>query len=86
MAKRKKNNAGKMSIADMRQLINKSAGMNVAHNLEEANPTLVHSIERQMKQIANHATIHNYLYASYLYKIIPQVIEVLMNQVRFFLE
>ena len=41
MAKRKKNNAGKMSIADMRQLINKSAGMNVAHNLEEANPTEV---------------------------------------------
>ena len=41
MAKRKKNNAGKMSIADMRQLINKSAGMNVAHNLEEDNPTEV---------------------------------------------
>ena len=41
MAKRKKNTAGKMSIADMRQLINKSAGMNVAHNLEEDNPTEV---------------------------------------------
>jgi len=41
MAKRKKNTAGKMSIDAMRQMINKTAGMSVAHNLEEDNPTEV---------------------------------------------
>jgi len=41
MAKRKKNSAGKLSIDAMRQMINKSAGMNVAHNLQEDNPTEV---------------------------------------------
>ena len=40
MAKTKKK-IGKISIADMRKLINKKAGMNVAHNLNEDNPTLV---------------------------------------------
>ena len=39
MAKSKK--AGKLSIADMRKLINKKAGMNVAHNLNEDSPTIV---------------------------------------------
>ena len=39
MAKRKKSTAGKMSIDDMRQMINKAAGMDVAHNLEKENPT-----------------------------------------------
>jgi len=39
MAKRKKSTAGKLSIDAMRQMINKSAGMDVAHNLEEDNPT-----------------------------------------------
>ena len=39
MAKNKK--AGKLSIADMRKLINKKAGMNVAHNLNEDSPTIV---------------------------------------------
>jgi recombination protein RecA len=33
--------AGKLSMADMRKLINKRAGMTVAHNLNEANPTEV---------------------------------------------
>tara|TARA_R110000824_G_scaffold40985_2_gene122336 strand:+ start:1856 stop:2992 length:1137 start_codon:yes stop_codon:yes gene_type:complete len=33
--------AGKLSIADMRALINKKAGINVAHNLSEDNPTAV---------------------------------------------
>ena len=32
---------GKLSMADMRKLINKKAGMNVAHNLKEENPTEV---------------------------------------------
>jgi len=41
MAKRKKSTAGKMSIDAMRQMINKTAGMNVAHNLQEENPTEV---------------------------------------------
>ena len=43
MAKRKKSTAaaGKMSIDAMRQMINKTAGMNVAHSLEEDNPTEV---------------------------------------------
>jgi recombination protein RecA len=39
MAKNKK--AGKLSIADMRKLINKKAGINVAHNLNEGSPTIV---------------------------------------------
>tara|TARA_Y100001973_G_C5186104_1_gene327922 strand:+ start:375 stop:1478 length:1104 start_codon:yes stop_codon:yes gene_type:complete len=39
MAKNKK--AGKLSIADMRKLINKKAGINVAHNLNEDSPTIV---------------------------------------------
>ena len=40
MAKRKKKStAGNMSIDDMRKMINGQAGMNVAHNLEEDNPT-----------------------------------------------
>jgi len=33
--------AGKLSMADMRKLINKRAGMTVAHNLNEENPTQV---------------------------------------------
>ena len=33
--------AGKLSMADMRKLINKRAGMTVAHNLNEENPTEV---------------------------------------------
>ena len=36
-----KTKAGKLSIADMRALINKKAGLNVAHNLAEDNPTEV---------------------------------------------
>jgi recombination protein RecA len=36
-----KTKAGKLSIADMRALINKKAGLNVAHNLSEDNPTAV---------------------------------------------
>ena len=38
---RKKTKAGKLSLDDMRSLINKKAGMNVAHNLQDANPTEV---------------------------------------------
>jgi recombination protein RecA len=38
MAKKK---VGKLSIADMRKLINKKAGINVAHNLNEDSPTIV---------------------------------------------
>jgi len=41
MAKRKKSGAGKMSIADMRSIINKKAGMEVAHSLAGENPTEV---------------------------------------------
>ena len=41
MARAKKSNAGKLSIADMRKLINKRAGHNVAHDLTEDNPTAV---------------------------------------------
>ena len=41
MARKKRNTAGKMSMDDIRQSINKRAGMNVAHNLEEDNPTEV---------------------------------------------
>jgi len=39
MAKAQK--AGKLSVADMRSLINRKAGMPVAHNLSEENPTQV---------------------------------------------
>ena len=38
---RKKSKAGKLSIDQMRQLINKKAGIEVAHNLTEDNPTQV---------------------------------------------
>ena len=38
---RKKQNTGKLSIDDMRKLVNKKAGMTVAHNLQEENPTQV---------------------------------------------
>jgi len=38
---RTKTKVGKLSIADMRSLINKKAGQNVAHNLTEDNPTAV---------------------------------------------
>ena len=41
MAKKTKSSSGKLSMADMRKLINKKAGMNVAHNLKEENPTEV---------------------------------------------
>ena len=42
MAKvKKKNNVGKLSIADMRNMINKKAGISVAHDLNQANPTEV---------------------------------------------
>ena len=41
MAKRSKNKAGKLSMADMRSLINKKAGMSVAHDLTSDNPTEV---------------------------------------------
>jgi recombination protein RecA len=36
-----KSKAGKLTISDMRSLINKTAGLEVAHNLKEANPTEV---------------------------------------------
>ena len=41
MARTRKSNAGKLSIAEMRKLINKKAGHNVAHDLTEDNPTAV---------------------------------------------
>mgnify|MGYP003648635771 CR=1 FL=1 len=42
MARQKKETkAGRLSIADMRSLVNKKAGQEVAHNLREANPTEV---------------------------------------------
>jgi len=41
MARRVKNTAGKLSITQMRDLINKKAGQNVAHDLTEDNPTAV---------------------------------------------
>ena len=41
MPRPSKAKAGKLSIADMRALINKKAGLNVAHNLSEDNPTAV---------------------------------------------
>jgi len=41
MARKTKTKAGKLSMSDMRSLINKKAGMSVAHNLNDANPTEV---------------------------------------------
>jgi len=41
MVKKVKNKAGKLSMSDMRSLINKKAGMSVAHDLTDANPTEV---------------------------------------------
>ena len=42
MARKKEVKAGKLSIEQMRQLINKKAGMQVAHDLnDENNPTNV---------------------------------------------
>jgi hypothetical protein len=41
MPKRTKTSAGKISMADMKNAINKRAGMNVAHDLNKANPTEV---------------------------------------------
>lgn len=41
MARRAKNKAGKLSMSDMRSLINKKAGMSVAHDLTNNNPTEV---------------------------------------------
>ena len=38
---KKKMKEGNLSISDMRGLINKKAGMSVAHNLTEDNPTEV---------------------------------------------
>jgi len=38
---RKKQKTGQLSIDDMRKLVNKKAGMTVAHNLQEENPTEV---------------------------------------------
>ncbi len=38
---KKSTSTGKLSMEDMRKLINKKAGMNVAHDLKEANPTEV---------------------------------------------
>jgi recombination protein RecA len=39
--KKKETKAGRLSIGDMRALVNKKAGQEVAHNLREANPTEV---------------------------------------------
>ena len=41
MKEAKQPKAGKLSTNDMRKMINKTAGMNVAHNLKEDNPTAV---------------------------------------------
>ena len=41
VVKMKQTKAGKLSTGDMRKMINKTAGMNVAHNLKEDNPTAV---------------------------------------------
>jgi len=41
MAKAKSKRAGKLSISDMRKLINKKAGQPVAHDLQKENPTEV---------------------------------------------
>ena len=38
MAKAKKTKVGKLSIADMRKLVNKKAGITVAHDLGGSNP------------------------------------------------
>jgi len=37
----RKNKVGSLSIEDMRKIINKKAGMNVAHNLNNDSPTIV---------------------------------------------
>ena len=39
--KAKSNTAGRLTISEMRSLINKKAGQEVAHNLRESNPTEV---------------------------------------------
>mgnify|MGYP002050793419 CR=1 FL=1 len=39
--KMKQPKAGKLSLADMRSMINKQTGMNVAHDLKADNPTAV---------------------------------------------
>ena len=41
MAKKNNTGAGKMSISDIRSLINKKSGQNVAYNLTEDNPSKV---------------------------------------------
>jgi len=41
MARSKSAKAGKLSLADMKALVNKRAGINVAHNLTEESPTQV---------------------------------------------
>ena len=41
MARAKKQKAGKLSIADMRKIVNKKAGITVAHDLKGSNPTEV---------------------------------------------
>ena len=41
MPRAKKVKAGKLSMEDMRKLINKKAGQNVAHDLTDENPTEV---------------------------------------------
>jgi recombination protein RecA len=41
MPRKNKSTAGKLSITQMRDLINKKAGINVAHDLREENPTQV---------------------------------------------
>ena len=41
MARKTGSSAGKLSIADMKKMINKKAGMDVAHDLNQANPTQV---------------------------------------------
>jgi recombination protein RecA len=41
MARKAKTKAGKLSMSDMRNLINRKAGMSVAHDLTSANPTEV---------------------------------------------
>ena len=38
---KKSQKTGKLSIADMRKLINKKAGVNIAHNLNDDSPTIV---------------------------------------------
>ena len=41
MARKAKTKPGKVSMQDLRKLVNQKAGRNVAHNLTEANPTEV---------------------------------------------